>query len=174
MSTAVIDAPNSANERVRAALEAKPGVLLELVAQQEDVSLRGVLDALPAGEMMSIAGDRFDDVWKELMQWGKLLFLVHTRDIVLEIKGSLPEGSYAHGYFNVHGDSPIAGHFRAHHCTEICLVDRLFQTKRSCSVWFFNELGEAMFKIFVIRGEDRELKADQLERFEAMKKGFAS
>ena len=45
--------------------------------------------------------------------WGKILFIVHTADIVLECEGELPPGTYGRGYYNVHGDSPIGGHIRA-------------------------------------------------------------
>jgi putative heme iron utilization protein len=39
----------------------------------------------------------------------------------------------------------------------------------SCSVQFFNRAGDAMFKIFVRRDEKRELLADQLAKFEALR-----
>ena len=42
------------------------------------------------------------------------------------------------------------------------------------SVQFFNANGEAMFKIFVGRDENRRLKADQVERFARLKVRFAA
>ncbi|RYE72691.1 MAG: heme utilization cystosolic carrier protein HutX, partial [Hyphomicrobiales bacterium] len=105
--------------------------------------------------------------------WGTVLFIVHTADIVLECEGSLPVGSFGHGYYNIHGDSPIGGHIKAGNCTAIYLVDRAFHGRRSCSVQFFNGAGEAMFKVFVRRDAARELLPDQVARFEALKRDFA-
>lgn len=155
--------------KIRAALAAKPDGVLEAIARQESVPLRAVLSELPAGEATFIPGGKFDEVWTELTSWGEILFIVHTKDIVLEAEGSLPAGTHGHGYFNVHGDSPIGGHIKASNCTEIWLIDRLFHGRRSCSVQFFNGDGEAMFKVFVRRDAERELLPDQLARFEALK-----
>ena len=47
---------------------------------------------------------------QDVTTWGEILFIVHTADIVLECAGTLPPGSFGHGYFNMHGDSPIGGH----------------------------------------------------------------
>jgi putative heme iron utilization protein len=39
----------------------------------------------------------------------------------------------------------------------------------SCSLQFFNGNGEAMFKVFVRRDERRNLIAEQVERFDALR-----
>jgi heme iron utilization protein len=155
--------------KIRAALAAKPDGVLEAIARQENVPLRAVLSELPAGEATFIEGTRFDDIWSELSSWGEVLFLIHTKDIVAEIEGSLPAGTHGHGYFNIHGDSPIGGHIKAENCKEIFLIDRAFHGRRSCSVQFFNGEGESMFKVFVRRDKERNLLAEQLEKFEALK-----
>ena len=84
-----------------------------------------------------------------------------------------PPTSFGHGYYNIHGDSPIGGHIKAGNCKAIYLVDRAFHGRRSCSVQFFNGAGEAMFKVFVRRDAARELLPDQVARFEALKRDFA-
>lgn len=151
------------------ALKAKPDGVLEMIAAQCGVPLRRVFDELPEGAARHVAGSRFEEVWRELSQWGDVLFMVHTADIVLECKGSLPAGASAQGYFNIHGDSPIGGHIKADRCAAIYFIDRLFHGRRSCSVQFINGEGEAMFKVFVRRDEKRELIADQLALFEALR-----
>ena len=165
----VAEAGNDAAARIRAALAAKPDGVLETVARAENVALAEVFAELPPGEATHIPASRFDETWKTLASWGEILFIVHTKDIVLEVEGSLPEGSHGHGYFNIHGDSPIGGHIRAENCASIWLIDRNFHGRRSCSVQFVNREGDAMFKVFVRRDEARNLRADQLERFEALK-----
>lgn len=161
-------------EHARSLLAAKPDGLIEAVAREAKVSTRAVLELLPSEQRLLIAAERFEDVWKELATWGTVLFLMHTPDIVLECEGSLPVGSFGHGYYNIHGDSPIGGHIKAENCRAIYVVDRsTAQGRRACSVQFFNGAGDVMFKIFVRRDAARELLPDQLERFETLKIKFA-
>lgn len=165
--------PAEAMEKVRAALAAKPDGVIEAVAREHGVSTLAVLEMTPEEQRRFIAAERFEALWQELSTWGTVLFIVHTPDIVLECEGTLPVGSFGHGYYNIHGDSPIGGHIKAGNCTAIYLVDRQFHGRRSCSVQFFNGAGEAMFKVFVRRDEARELLPDQVARFEALKCDFA-
>lgn len=160
--------------RARAAVAEKPDGVVEALAAQADVTPAEILSVLPEGSAITIAADAFDAVWSELSEWGEVLFIVHTDDIVLEVTGTLPEGSEGHGWFNIHGDSPIGGHIRKSNCTGVVLVDRPFHGRRSCSIWFMNGAGKAMFKVFVPRDEARELRSVQLERFEALLKKYRS
>ena len=156
--------------KIRAALAEKPNGILEFIAREQNVPLRAVLAELPEGEAKAIAGEKFDDVWSDLTTWGDVLFLVHTKDVVAEITGSLPAGTHGHGYFNIHGDSPIGGHIKASNCAEIVLLDRTPPGgRRSCSVQFLNQVGDAMFKVFVARDKERNLLADQIEKCEGLK-----
>jgi putative heme utilization carrier protein HutX len=159
--------------RVREMLAAKPDGVIEAVAREVGVPTLAVLEQTPPEQRTVIAADRFEALWRQLATWGEVLFIVHTQDIVLECEGALPVGSFGHGYYNIHGDSPIGGHIKAENCKAIYLVDRAFHGRRSCSVQFFNGDGEAMFKVFVRRDASRDLIADQLARFEALKTGFA-
>ncbi|MGN6096547.1 MAG: heme utilization cystosolic carrier protein HutX [Bosea sp. (in: a-proteobacteria)] len=160
-------------EQARTLLAAKPDGLIEAVAREAGVSTQAALELLPPEQRLFVAPERFEDVWKELATWGTVLFLMHTPDIVLECEGVLPVGSFGHGYYNIHGDSPIGGHIKAANCRAIYLVDRTTaQGRRACSVQFFNESGEVMFKIFVRRDDSRALLPDQLKRFEALKTLF--
>jgi putative heme utilization carrier protein HutX len=161
-----------ADERLALArdkLAAKPDGVIEAIARESGLPTQAVLEMTPVKERLFIPGSAFESVWQELSTWGDVLFIVHTRDIVCEVVGSLPAGSFGHGYYNIHGESPIGGHIRAANCTAIYLVDRPFHGRRSCSVQFFNAAGEAMFKVFVRRDAARELLADQLAHFEALK-----
>ena len=164
-------AGGDATQRIRAALdEGGGGGVLEVLAGRLGVSLAQILDELEPPAVTRIAGDRFAEIWQKLTGWGDVLFIVHTSDIVLECSGPLPPGSEAQGYFNIHGDSPIAGHIKAANCKAIYLVDRLFHGRRSCSVQFLNGEGAAMFKVFVRRDEARELIAEQLALFESLRR----
>lgn len=174
MSVAETSSPTTQDPiaRVRELLAARPDGVIEAVAREAGVSTQTVLEQLPATERLPIAPERFEALWHDLSGWGTVLFIVHTHDIVLECEGPLPVGSFGHGYYNIHGDSPIGGHIRADNCRAIYLVDRVFHGRRSCSIQFFNGAGEAMFKIYVRRDTGRELLADQVARFEALKTTF--
>lgn len=162
---------HTAGERlalVQERLEAKPDGVLEVIAREVGVPTQVVLEATPENQRRSIPANAFEEVWRNIAAWGDVMFIVHTSDIILECKGSLPLGRFAHGYYNIHGDSPIGGHVRAENCRSIYMVDRLFHGRRSCSIQFFNGEGEAMFKIFVRRSVNRELLSDQVVHFESL------
>lgn len=161
-------------ERARAALAEKPDGVVEAIAVQANVTPAEVLAVLPAGAAVLAPSDRFLPVWQDMTDWGEVLMIVHTEDIVLEVEGALPDGSEGHGWFNIHGDSPIGGHIRKDRCASIAFVDRGFHGRRSCSVWFMNGEGRAMFKIFVRRDAEKALLADQLQRFEALRETMAA
>ena len=156
-------------DRAKAALAEKPDGVIEQIAAKAEVSPADVLAVLPDGAAGIVPADRWDAIWQDLSTWGDVLMIVHTDDIVLEVEGPLPTGSEGHGWFNIHGDSPIGGHIRKDRCQSIVFVDRGFHGRRSCSVWFMNAEGRAMFKIFVRRDAERALIPEQLARFEALR-----
>jgi heme iron utilization protein len=143
--------------------------IAEVLAKEFGVSTRDVVEALPHEQRTLVSASAFEIVFADLTSWGEVLFIVHTPDIVLECAGSIPPGSSSRGYFNIHGDSPIGGHIKAEHCSRIAFVARPFMGRPSRSIQFFNTAGEAMFKIFVRRDAERNLKADQVERFDALR-----
>lgn len=155
-------------------LAASSDGVLEQIARDYGVSTFAVVEALPAGQRTILPGDRFEAVTADISKWGEVLVIVHTPDIVLECKGALPLGSYARGYYNVHGDSPIGGHIRADNCASIAFVSRPFMGRASCSVQFFNKAGEAMFKVFVRRDAQRELIASQVALFDRLRARIAA
>jgi putative heme utilization carrier protein HutX len=166
---AVTDIRPDRRERALAALAEKPDGIVEAIATTADVTVAEILEILPQGSAVIAGKEHFLDIWAEMASWGIVLFLVHTEDVVAEIDGVLPMGSEGHGWFNIHGDSPIGGHIRKDNCASITFVDRAFHGRRSCSVWFMNAKGAAMFKVFVKRDENRELVVEQLAKFEALR-----
>ena len=148
--------------------------ILEQIARDYSVSTFEVVRALPADHRTIVAGSLFEKIFAELTGWGEVLFIVHTPDIVLECAGRVPPGSFARGYFNLHGDSPIGGHIKAGNCAHIAFVARSFMGRPSCSLQFFNGAGEAMFKVFVRRDSERNLIAEQVQRFETLRRELAA
>jgi hypothetical protein len=170
----VLAAIDGSLNAVRDALRENPDGVLELVADAHSVSYRTVLDCLPPENAAKTAVESFEHIWNDLTAWGQVVFIVHTADGVFETACTIPPGSHARGYFNIHGDSPLGGHLKIERCAAIYFVDRPFFKRRSCSVQFINCDGQAMFKIFVARNEEKNLKPDQLARFEALRAAIAA
>jgi len=154
-------------------LATNPDGVLEQIARDYGVSTLDVVTALPEAHRTIVPADRFEPILQAVGQWGPILFIVHTPDIVLECEGVVPPGTFGRGYYNLHGDSPIGGHIRAENCTTIAFVSRPFMGRASCSIQFFNGSGEAMFKIFVRRDEARNLVSEQVAAFEALRATLA-
>ncbi len=159
---------------VRKELAEKPDGVLEAVASAHGLSLQRVVECLPAGMGKSIAGTHFIDVMQDITSWGEIIFIVHTKDAIVEYEGPLPSGSAGHGFYNLKGGNGLSGHLRAGNCHAIVFLRRPFMGVETMSVQFFNADGEAMFKIFVGRDKDRKLKADQVARFGVLEGRFAS
>jgi putative heme utilization carrier protein HutX len=170
MTTATGD--DTRQQPLAARLALNPDGVLEQIAREYGVSTLEVVRNLLHAHRTVVPGEAFAEIMQDVTTWGDILFIVHTPDIVLDCEGPLPPGSFARGYFNVHGDSPIGGHIRAENCRTIAFVARPFMGRASCSIQFFNEAGEAMFKIFVRRNEARELIPEQLAKFEALRERF--
>jgi hypothetical protein len=161
--------PASSLALIRAELDAKPDGVLDEIARRNGVSLRDVFGLLAEGGARSVPGNRAAEIWRDMTDWGPIVFIVHTDDGVFETKAQLPPGSEGRGYFNIHGESALGGHIRMDRCAAIYFVDRPFFGRRSCSVQFINQEGGAMFKVFVARDGQRELLPDQLVRFERLR-----
>ena len=159
----------SAEDLVQQDLAASPDGVLETIAETRDVPFQTVLDHLSPGTTSRVPGTLFEAIWSDLTGWGELTFVVHTRDGYFESEGAIVPGEFGHGYYNIHGDSPIGGHFRMDRCRFIYFVDRPYFGNRSCSLHFVNGEGGAMFKIYVGCNKDHTLKADQVARFEALR-----
>jgi putative heme utilization carrier protein HutX len=169
MSGTMTDTSAAARPPLAERLAQSADGVLEQIAREYGVSTFEVVRALPADHRSIVGGARFEEIMQALTQWGEVLFIVHTPDIVLECAGPVPPGSFARGYYNLHGDSPIGGHLKAENCTHIALVSRPFMGRPSRSLQFFNGAGEAMFKVFVRRDAQRNLLPDQVQRFDELR-----
>lgn len=161
-------------DRLRQELAAKPGGMLEAVACAYALPLQRVVECLPGGMWKRISGAHFIDVMQDIAGWGDITFIVHTKDAIVELEGPLPGGASGGGFYNLKGGNGLSGHLRAAHCGAIVFLRRPFMGTDTLSVQFFNADGEAMFKIFVGRDQNRRLMADQVERFAALEARFAA
>ncbi len=151
-------------EAVVASLNANPGVVLEQIAKQYEVTTADVVACLPENEVSTIDGGAFVQVMLEIATWGEVTFLVNTGDLILEIKGIVPKGEMARGYYNLHG-KPLGGHLKPDNCVSISFVSRKLFSNDTHSVQFYSKDGSCMFKIYLGRDEKRQLIAEQVEKF---------
>lgn len=173
MSTAA-DTNADPRARLAARLAANADGVIEALAREHGVTTLEATRMLPAANCRWAPAAAFADIFAALTQWGDVLFLVHTPNVILECAGPVPPGSSARGYFNLSGKGPIGGHLKADRCAAIAFVRRPFMGLDSCSIQFFDLDGESMFKIFVRRQADRSLDPDQVEAFDALAQRFAA
>lgn len=142
-----------------------PDVIVEHFAREAGVTPREVVHALPEPNRRFADGAHFVDVMTDVARWGDVTLIVHTDDGIMEFGGPIPAGQVSRGYYNIPGTSGFHGHIRHERCAEIAFVERPFMGRNSASILFFNRDGTIMFKIFVGRDANRELKQDQLQSF---------
>lgn len=160
-------------DAIRASLATHPGAVLEDVAAEHGVPVADVVACLAEGEAVTVGGERFADVMREISTWGEVTFIVNTPDLVFEAKGSVPRGSLANGYYNLFG-APIGGHLRANRCASISFVSRKLFTSDTHSVQFYNHGGGCMFKIYLGRDAKRQLIPEQVAMYQRCRAAMAA
>lgn len=159
---------------VREALAKHPGVILESLARQHGVSYQAALTCLSGDMQTQLPGSCFGDAMADMTDWGDLVVIVHTEDLVMEVKGPLPPGRFGSGFYNLEAELGLSGHIRAERCGAVAFVRRPFMGKDSVSVQFLNQEGGCMFKVFVGRDAEGRLNPGQIERWEQLRTRLAA
>ena len=146
-----------------------PDVVIEFAAKEHGVTCQTILEALPDDMRRFAAGENFIPAMDDIATWGDLTTIINTDDGIFEIGGAMPKGTLGHGYFNLGGSAGLHGHLKHDRCGAVAFVERTFNNKKSVFVAFVNIDGGIMFKVFVGRDENRELKEDQLVKFRALR-----
>lgn len=159
---------------LRQSLAENPGQILEMVAGMKQCSLEEVISCLPAEMVTKTDGARFVEIMQALATLeDAVTFIAHTPDAVVEVTGKLPSGQIGRGFYNFdHAqEGGVHGHLRYENCAAIYLLERPFMGKHTVSLNFINHQGGAMFKIFVGRDEDRNLRQNQIDFMRQLIKG---
>lgn len=154
---------------LRRKIAENPGVVIEQAAKEHNVTPQTILEALPDAMRKFASGAKFIEAMMDVATWGDVTTIIHTDDGIFEIGGPMPQGQVGHGYFNLGGSQGLHGHLRHERCGAVAFVERSFNNKLSVFVAFVNIDGGIMYKVFVGRDEKRELKADQLVKFRALR-----
>ena len=153
-------------------MEENPGAVIEDVARERNVTPRAVIEALPQTMVRIGPGSQFAAAMQDIAQWGEVTMIVHTEDAIFEFSGAIPAGEIGRGYFNLMQPKGLSkglhGHLRHERCAAVAFVERPFMGKASAFVAFINVDGGIMFKVFVGRDDQRNLRDDQLARFRAL------
>ena len=156
-------------QKIKEALAKQPNAYPSMIAQELGVSELAVVSQLPEDTVKQVAVGEFDKIMDEVTQWGDVLFLVRNGSVIAEVKGPIPKGNHSHGYFNLHGASPIGGHIHAESLGAICFVGKLVSGSESISIQFYDKSGNGMFKIYLGRGADRKILTEQKEKYDKLK-----
>lgn len=154
---------------IRRTLALSADGVMEALAAQHDVPLLTVTECLPSHLWRSAPGNAFVDAMHDIAGWGEVTFIVHTPDVIAEFCGPVPDGKLGRGFYNLQGGhAGLTGHLRPERCARIVFVQRPFMKLPTASVQFFNVDGGCMFKVYIGRDENKQLRADQLARFDAL------
>ncbi|PJG84524.1 heme anaerobic degradation radical SAM methyltransferase ChuW/HutW [Conservatibacter flavescens] len=151
--------------KLRENLASNPAQVLEMVAGMHQCNLETVINCLPVEMVAKTNGEHFITIMQAIATWPHpVTFIAHTPDAVVEVTARLPSGKIGRGFYNFEHtqEGGVHGHLRYENCHAIYLIDRPFMGKRTVSLNFINQQGEAMFKIFIGRDEQGQLREEQI------------
>ncbi len=147
--------------------------MTDALARELGLSEAEVIRALPNEMRVEAPTSDFETIWQDMTNWEKVTFIVRNAGAVVEISGTLPGGSFAHGMFNLMDRSnPLRGHLMTDRLGSIFLVSKPFFKLESHSVQFFDTEGEPMFAVYAGRDEKRTLLTSVVEGFTAMRSRY--
>lgn len=156
-------------EFIQTGLDARKPIVLSDLAEKFGVSELEAARALPEEAGRFAEASRFEEIWAAVTGWEKATLIMQHRGSVLEIKGRMPAGSFAHGYFNLKdGDNPLGGHVKVEGMAAIGFLSLPFMGLESHSVQFFDAEGAVMFGVYAGR-EGRTLIPSVRESFFALR-----
>lgn len=157
-------------EQIKKILNENKDIATTEIAKELNVNEYEILQNINEDIAKSIKADKFDEIIEDISTWGKILLIKITPSFVIEIKDHMPIGTYGHGYYNFNSNNTsISGHLKVSDIENIIFVSKKTRGMLSHSVVFYDAKGEHIFKVFVTREENREVKKEQLEKFMALK-----
>ncbi len=139
-------------KNVQSALEEDPNFMPAFLAKKLGISEAVVVAALPDEMRSFIDAKRFEEIWAEAGKWEKATFIVSAPGAIVEYKGTIPKGSFGHGYFNLMDKThPLGGHLLVSKLASICFLNKQLFNLESLSIQFFDHDGAQMFAIYAGR-----------------------
>jgi putative heme utilization carrier protein HutX len=157
-------------EKVMEMVSKNPSQSTGAMAKELEISEMDVIRNLPEDMVKEVSKDRFDEIIAEVSTWGVLTVIVQNESTILEVKAPFPVGTYGHGFYNLQSkDTPVGGHIRTDDLSAVFFVSKPFMGLESYSIQFFNNNGNAMFKLYLGRDENRRIIQEHMERFIKLK-----
>ncbi len=120
--------------------------------------------------MPELSADDILPLLRSLPSWGPLTTIVFASGCVFEFKGSFPPGEAAAGFYNLEGPVPgFHGHLRLEALSRVRFQERPHRGRESRALVFLSPAGKTVFKVFLGRDEQGDIRADQRERFNALR-----
>ncbi|MEM0986611.1 MAG: heme utilization cystosolic carrier protein HutX [Pseudomonadota bacterium] len=142
---------------------------LERLAREEGMSTFALVGHLPESGCQVVPGARMQEILHDVADWGAVLFITEGNGVITGTSAVLPKIFLHDGYYHFFGESGFGGHIAEHGVQNIAFIDRPFQGRRSLSIHFYDPVGEPMFKVFLSRELNGDMKADQIDRYFALK-----
>ena len=138
------------------------------IAEQLGVSEWQVVEQL--GQQKAILPlTQLDELMTQLPEYGPMTTIINIDGNIFEFKGPFPKGKYGHGYYNIYSKGEgLHGHLKLTDISAIALVSRPFRGQQSYSFNFFNASGKVIFKVYLGRDSQRQLFAEQVNRFQQL------
>jgi putative heme utilization carrier protein HutX len=153
-------------EKVGKVVLENPSQATLAMARELEINEMDVIRNLPEYMVKEVSKDRFDEIIAEVSTWGMLTVIVQNESTILEVKAPFPMGTYGHGYYNLKSkDTPVGGHIKADDLSAIFFLSKPFMGLESHSIQFFNKNGNAMFKLYLGRDENRQIIQEQKDKF---------
>ncbi len=161
--------------KVAEAIEAGKSSVISSISEELNVSAWDVAQVMPYEVCGIIKAEDFENVWKEMCEWDKVIFIMIHLGTVLEISGKLGEGNFGHGYYNVsHANgSCIGGHLKMDDLAGIAFLSMPLHGSESRNVAFFNKEGEVKFYVFAGR-ENKQIIESVKVSFDKIKEQYSS
>ena len=89
---------------------------------------------------------------------------------VFEFKGPFPPGTVGSGFYNLQGSRPgFEGHLRLDAIDHVGFQDRLHAGRTAHALTFNDARGRNLFKVFLGRDGNGDIRPAQLSRYEALR-----
>ncbi|MEM7663522.1 MAG: heme utilization cystosolic carrier protein HutX [Pseudomonadota bacterium] len=158
-------------EPVRERLKSFDG-FLERLSKEYNMSTLELVRHLPGESAKVITSDRMIDILHDVSEWGAILFITEGNHVITGQSAELPQVFHKDGYYHFFGVGGFGGHIKDDACAHIAFIERQFQNRNSRSIHFYDGDGEPMFKIFLSRELNGEMKEDQVNRWKQLRRAM--
>ena len=142
---------------------------LERLAREYSMSTLELVRHLPEDSVKIVNGDKMLELLTDVGEWGAVLFITEGNSVITGMSAEMPQVFLKDGYYHFFGQGGFGGHIEENACQHIAFIERHFQNRNSRSIHFYDGRGEPMFKIFVSRELNGDMKAEQVERWMSLR-----